>query len=151
MYVPGGGSDHDGVVGREVIGGGGADRRTAKREIEEAARTRDSRSRADGRMELNVLASLLGRAVRQTEGKDGDSGGGSGEVMEAFKLNLFAEDPFAAAAAAELAGRGQQRWLPNEWVKDVRQGSASEWGCIKGSLATRRNGKLGSRGQTFRW
>ena len=88
VFVPGRGSNRDDATGREVIGGDGADRRAAQREMEEAVRARSARRRADGRMELNVLASLLGRAVRQTEGKDGDDGSSSGEVMEAFKLNL---------------------------------------------------------------
>ena len=104
VFIPGGGSDGGRGASGGVIGGASdTERRAAEREIEEAARSRANRRRANGRMELNVLASLLGRAVQQTEGKAGDGqdggGEGSGVVMEAFKLNLFAEDPFAAAAA----------------------------------------------------
>jgi hypothetical protein len=118
VFVPGGGGGGggSGAGGRGgeggVIGGGSeAERRAAEREIEEAAKSRNKRRRADGRMELNVLASLLGRAVQQTEGKAGEDGqdgggGGGGDVMEAFKLNLFAEDPFAAAAAEAAESEG---------------------------------------------
>lgn len=88
--------------GSGFAGANDVDREAAQKEIEEATRNRNPRKRADGRMELNVLASLLGRAVQETEGKTGSGADGqSGDAMEAFKLNLFAEDPFAAAAAEE--------------------------------------------------
>jgi hypothetical protein len=77
-----------------------------ERAEEDATRER-SRRRADGKMELNLLASLLGRAVQETEGKvseTGEEGGRSGSSSsgpQAFKMSLFAEDPFASAVVED--------------------------------------------------
>ena len=92
---------------------GVVDTDAAAREQEEAEKERKRRNRADGRMEMNLLASLLGRAVQVTEGKVTDSpggggsggGGGGGEEggtgreqeytgMDAFAMTLFAEGEF---------------------------------------------------------
>ena len=91
----------------------------ADREQEEAEKERRRRNRADGRQEMNLLASLLGRAVQVTEGKvsdDGDRNTGSRESSStgpaAFRMSLFAEDPFASAIAEDEdyeGGWGGQR------------------------------------------
>ena len=91
-----------------------------ERAQEEASRER-SRRRADGKVEMNLLASLLGRAVQETEGKvsteDGEGGeGGEGGSRrdayngpKAFKMNLFAEDPFASAIVEDIYDSSGQK------------------------------------------
>ena len=98
--------------------GGSAMNDEIERAQEEARRER-SRRRVDGKLELNLLASLLGRAVQETEGKASETGdGGGGEEQSgggadysgpaAFRMNLFAEDPFASALVGEDKEVGQK-------------------------------------------
>ncbi len=95
------------------------DMTNAEREQEEAERERKRRNRADGKQEMNLLASLLGRAVQVTESKvDGSDEGenNSGEKSQsgnsgpaAFRMSLFAEDPFASAIVDDDYGTGGQK------------------------------------------